>query len=301
MTYFAYESLAAPQTARGMLATLLSSGQLALFLGAGVSFDMKLPDWPSLVSACEARASLSSGMGVSAPELMGRMDAVEAVLGRRAFAQAVREELYPADYRAAQTYPDEIIRSHMLIALGAMVMSSSRGSVSDVLTLNFDDVLEWYLHLHGFRVQSIPEVPSLAASEVDVRIFHYHGFAPLTQLAPASKDLIFAYNQYLSRMKEDAGAPWPTILNHLLMTKSVLFVGTSLIDEDIHLVLENAKPYIFGDRPLGFLITAGLLEKDVLRIRQFGIVPVVLDSFASIPEFLLSVCRVAARNLVACR
>lgn len=297
MTYFAYESLADPQTARGMLATLLSSGQLSLFLGAGVSFDLKLPDWASLVAACEVRASLPIGSGVSAPELMTRMDAVQAALGTRAFAQAVREELYPADYRARHTYPDEIIRSHMLIALGAMVMSSSRGSISDVLTLNFDDVLEWYLHLHGFRVQSIAEVPALAANGADVRIFHYHGFAPLTQVAPASRDLIFAYNEYESRKAEDAGSPWPTILNHLLMTKSVLFVGTSLIDEDIHLILENAKPYVFGDRPLGFLVTAELEDADVLRIRQFGIVPVVLDSYESIPEFLLSVCRVAARSL----
>lgn len=294
MSYFPYESLADPQAAKGMLGALLARGELALFLGAGVSFDMRLPNWVELVSACETRASIAVGVGESAKELMARMDVVQTALGKKVFAQVVREELYPEPLRLERTYPDGIIESGMLIALGAMVMSSSRGSVSDVVTLNFDDVLEWYLHLHGFRVQSISQVPQLTANDADVRIYHYHGFAPLTEVARASKELVFAYNQYLSRMSEDIGAPWPAVLNHIFMTKSILFVGTSLADEDIRLILENAKTHVFGDRPLGFLIGSGMDEAEVQRVRGLGVVPVVLDAHAAVPRFLLSVCRVAA-------
>src|ERR1035437_7294833 len=54
-----------------------------------------------------------------------------------------------------------ILRNDLLIALGALLMGSKRGSVTEVLNVNCDDVLNWYLALHGFDTQVVTRLPSL--------------------------------------------------------------------------------------------------------------------------------------------
>jgi len=63
-------------------------------------------------------------------------------------ASVVRKCLYPEDGLS----PADFMKSSRMGALGAMLMGSRRGTVSEVFTFNYDsalDELEEYLLLHG--------------------------------------------------------------------------------------------------------------------------------------------------------
>jgi hypothetical protein len=284
-----------PETATAVLASLLSDGELALLLGAGVSKDMGLPGWGSLVLSCEDEAGLSVGPadGQPAAVLMQRMAAVQAQMGDE-FLPAVRRGLYTPEQLRDNAYGDTALTNLLLIAIGAMVMPSSRGSVAEVLTLNFDDLLEWYLDLHGFAVQVVSEVPDLMRATSDARIYHIHGFLPLRSSRYEATSEILLTDESLEDRLADHSKAWPRTIASLAMSKVLLFVGTTAQDVDVLVTVRQIRDLLRAPRPMAFNVTVGLDEDAADRQIARGIVPVVLRSHTDIPHFLLSVCRTAA-------
>jgi hypothetical protein len=179
-------------------------------------------------------------------------------------------------------------------ALGALTMSSARGSVGDVYTLNFDDALDWYLHLHGFRTQVISDLPVLNDGVVDVRIHHFHGFLPLTSTYLKSDYIVLTEQELVSRISEDASYPWPTTMGAMLLSKVLLIVGTSMSDLDVKQILEKARRHLSGTRPLGFALGERIPDAKAKSLMEQTVVPVSFDSINEIPSFLLRVCQLAA-------
>lgn len=278
------------------LASYLKKGQLSLLLGAGVSKGLGLPDWKTLVERCEAELGASDPTGDdSSPGLMRRIDDCKeraAELGRD-YYEVVRDQLYK-DLAASGEYPDSILMRRMLIALGALTMGSSRGSVSDVLTLNFDDALEWYLELHGFRTQVILNVPAMAHADVDVRVHHLHGFLPLRQVGPRSKGILFSYQELLERLRESGDRPWSVLLSSQLQSRVLLVVGSSMRDIDIEVHLSRTQELVHGSRPVGYVIAAQIETHQARHLQRLGMVPVSLPNHDAVADFLLAVCRAAA-------
>src|SRR6185369_1769279 len=111
----------------------------------------------------------------SADSLQRAADEVRRKFGsddNRGFAELVQKCLYSGVH-----LDDEIVRNNLLIALGALMTGSRRGSVSRVVSFNFDSVLEWYISLYGFVPRVVLQPPVDEGSE-DVRIYHPHGFLP---------------------------------------------------------------------------------------------------------------------------
>ncbi|HCB02792.1 MAG TPA: SIR2 family protein [Nocardioides sp.] len=286
-----------PDTAGDMLADELHAGQLTLILGAGVSHGLRLPSWGELVVTLETNAGLEPGPSdASADDLMRRMDTVRRTVGDgEAFLDAVHAGLYgPAGHLANGSYPEDMVEMRMLIALGALVMSSRRGSVADVFTLNFDDVLDWYLHLHGHRTQIISELPDLHRGDVDVRIHHFHGFLPLMTRYERSRWLLLTRAQLVKRLAEPTSSPWSAIMGAEFLSKTLLFVGTSMSDMDVDVILSRTADLVEGSRPLGFALGVNLTDDRKAALKERGIVPVSLDDYGDIPSFLLDVCQRAA-------
>jgi hypothetical protein len=290
--------LADPGVAELYLADLLNHGELSLLLGAGVSMSMGLPSWEALVSACESAVKLKGKPNRSARELMEAIDDVRRALedqGRtHELLELVRSNLYPADFTVVGGYPNSLLTNHMLLAIGALVMSSSRGSVSQVITFNFDDLLEWYLHLHGFTTQVISDFPALVRGDADVTIFHPHGFLPLvSEVYERTSWLVLSHQELVQRLSDET-SKWSTLMETIFLSKRFLAVGTSMNDIDVELLLARARRHI-PDEPLGFLVAPrsadGTRER---RLMEAGVVPVGVESRDAIPEFLLSVCRRAA-------
>jgi hypothetical protein len=220
---------------------------------------------------------------------------LEKSTGTRQLSEIVRDNLYRDEDLRAGEYSAEIMRNPMLIAIGAVVMASARGSVGDVFTLNFDDLLEWYLNLHGFRTQVVAEFPTYLRGDVDVTVFHFHGFVPLVRAAhPESEWLILSHRQLVERLAASADAPWPTLLGSRFLSKRFLAVGTSMNDIDINVHLQRAQKAFGGHGALGFVLDVGMSSDRQEALMENGLVPVSLPSHEAIPDYILSICRRAA-------
>jgi hypothetical protein len=289
--------LRAPDNAAAFLADHLRAGEITLLLGAGVSMGLGLPSWGDLVVACETDVGGPTGSSTDSSEgYMVRMDAVRRKSDdEEAFLNLVRTNLYGPDLIAEGSYEvGQLSTMPMLNALGALVMLSARGSVSDVFTLNFDDVLDWYLHLHGFRTQTICNLPTLIGASADVRIFHLHGYLPLNERHDNSDAIVLTRRDFVRRLAEDASAPWPALIAGNLLSKVLLVVGTSMSDIDMAMLLERARKVLGGTRTLGFVVGAGMDDPHCQDIIDAGLVPVSLDDYAALPTYLLSICQRAA-------
>jgi hypothetical protein len=291
---------------RKILAEALHKGQLTLFLGAGVSRPLKLPLWHQLVAACAKKVGLHAlaariNSGTPSEELRKAFDKIHARHHQPEevsdMLETVSEGLYHAIANNEGAYPTKAVLNPLLVGLGALTMNSSRGSVSEIVTLNFDDLLEWFLDLHGFSTQVVTEYPTLLRTDIDVRIFHPHGFVPLRKSVYQSSDFfVLSQKQYLDRMADDA-SPWSLLLYNMFISKVILFVGTKVDDPDIQLLLKRAEKTLGGKRPFGYLLTrrAGLTEGRIREIRDCNLEPLPVHSYRTSAHLdLLRICQDAA-------
>lgn len=297
------EDLADPEIASRYLAKLLLRGELTLLLGAGVSMANSLPSWKELVRYCEGAVGIEVPGEAdvddvrSSTELQDAMEAVYVKLGGEgdAFRELVRKGLYDGGHVANGAYSDAVLTSMLLIAIGALVMPSRRGSVREVITLNFDDLLEWYLHLHGYRTQSVSKFPVYLRSDVDLTVFHPHGFLPLVKGYESSDWIVLRYSEFVARLAGTGGEAWARHMTGILSTKRLLALGTSMGDIDIDVQLAKARAEHSDESlPAGFVVGAGIGEWKSRQLIGAGLVPVSLEDHDAIPTFVLEVCRRAA-------
>src|SRR5258706_12337035 len=172
------------------LGSTLRAGSLALFLGAGVSKPLGLPDWPTLISRVATRAGLTLDASTIADAKSSRvaMDSVESSNAFPEYSKLVHDALYDG-----LTFTDDIVTQKLLVAIGALTMSSRRGSVRTVVTLNFDDVLEQYWSIHGYSWQLVTGLPTLL-QETDVTMYHPNGYLPL--IGASSDFLVFSERSF---------------------------------------------------------------------------------------------------------
>jgi hypothetical protein len=277
-----------------LLALGLGGGHLALLLGAGISMPLGLPNWADLVDRAGRllgtdAVELANAVG---SDLLSAMDELRRDAGDNdRFLAAVRSSLY-ADID--DRLEESLLANRLLSALGAMIMASTRGSASTVINLNFDDLLEWYLEVHGFSVQTITDVPSLIDGRSDVQIYHLHGFLPWSERRSGMEtDLVLTRKQYNQRISKDLTSPWNLLLLSILQSRVLLAVGTSMSDLDVAVTLEKARETIGEGRPLGFVIGTHN-DRQAARLRDDALVPVTVSSYDEVPRLLLRVCQRAA-------
>jgi hypothetical protein len=278
--------------AKEVLASLLHVGCLSLVIGAGSSKGLGLPVWWELVNRCLKKAKIKTKVNskTSSQALMTKMDLVERkIKNGNKYRELVRECIYQGI-----SYDKSIIKQDLLIAFGAMLMGSNRGSVGEVVNFNFDDVLEWYLGLHGFKTQVVKTIPSLH-QRADVTIYHPHGYLPKSDEKKMSDFLIFSKSSSEKRQGKPHNL-WMEMLRGLFQNKVVLFVGLSGEDPIFGPILSIINELIKGERPTGFWIFGKKKKKESLDyLKNRNVVPIVLKSNNKIPEFLLSICQEAAK------
>jgi hypothetical protein len=296
------EDLAEPAIATRYLARLLVRGELALLLGAGVSMSNDLPSWKGLVRNCERSVGIAlpsddeDSDPRTAAQLLEAMEAVRVRVGSNdELLQLVQHSLYTPTQIGDGTYADGALQSMLLIAIGALVMPSARGSIRDVITLNFDDLLEWYLRLHGFSATSVTTFPTYLRSDYDVTVFHPHGFLPLVDNREATNWLVLRHSEFVARLARTSGEAWPNYLTSLFMTKRLLAIGSSMSDIDIEVHMAAAhKEHPGGGVPTGFVVGAKIDEAKQNQLLQAGLVPISLGHRDEVPAFILGICRQAA-------
>ena len=293
--FFPIDSYTDKNIATDILSKLLSKGSLCLFLGSGVSMSTpkEFPGWAELVKECaEPRGIDVIGIDDNTPidTLLSTMEKVKDSFDTfDEYAMHVKGLLnkkFQLGYHHSQNM--------LLIAIGALVMSSKRGSINEIVTYNFDDLIEWYLFLHGYKSQVISQPPYLH-EDADVQIFHPHGFLPKSSQHSQSENFIFdAFSYDITLGNEDK--PWFSICQQLLLRKLAIMVGLSGDDPALRTLVARTNEKLQKNnevRPVAFLLNLDsvIARKGESYFTKRGIVPLGFGSYDEIWHFLLKICR----------
>lgn len=192
---------------------------------------------------------------------------------------------------------DSLLKNDLLIAIGSLLMGTQRGNISDVVTYNFDDVLEWYLNLHGFVIQIITDPLSLNR-KVDVRIYHPHGFLPFNGEFTNSRKLVFDEESFNQRIGNLTDSPWRTNLEMLLSTKTAIFIGLSGDDPTFGPMLNKVSNWVESRDTIGYWFRKRPIDPDdEVSDKNNKIIPIYVDEYEDIPKFLLDISQRASKDI----
>lgn len=282
------------------LAYNLNEGTLVLFLGAGTSKGFGLPSWLELVNLLRKDVGLSdlSSTGVTAEDLQHAADEVQDKLkGKAELIDIIQRHLYNGlpDLTSAK-----IFDNHLLVSISALLMGSKRGHVTRVVTLNYDNMLEWFLSLFGFIVKTVHKLPELEGSE-DVRIYHPHGFIPHPKTSSVKSDFVILGMDSANQRLGTPSEPWFEMTRHILNTGFCLFLGMSeqtLSDRAIAPLFRTSGERVKSERPLGiWVLLNDLSSAKEAEFQRNNIVPLVIKGVDNISEFLLEICQEAAKKI----
>jgi hypothetical protein len=282
-----------------MLADHLQKGTLVLFLGAGVSVGLGLPNWVDFVNSIRTKAGLPQiSPTINADQLQIAADEVRAVVQNiNDYHLLLRDALYVN----IANLSSDVLANKLLISIGALLMGSKRGSVQRVVTLNYDSMIEWYLSLYGFVVRVVDKLPDLEGGE-DVRVYHVHGFLPHSNMRgyQNSDEIILGFESVNKRIGTP-GDLWVDMLRHIISNGMCLFVGMSentFNDRALAPLFTTIGAHVSAVRPTGVYVLTGnrnsTVEQHYLRNNM---VPLYVNNYDDIPDYLLGICREAAGRI----
>jgi hypothetical protein len=213
----------------------------------------------------------------------------------------VRQLIGAVLYKSAAIDSVSLMGNPRLGSLGAMLMGSRRGTVTNVVTFNFDSVLEEYLSLHGYVSRVVTELPAITGNE-DVTVYHIHGYIPSPNASGAhpSREVIFSKDSMNARVGEQNGS-WPTLLRTFARSKVLLMLGMSAassIGSAVGPLFKDESAAIAADRPTAFWVGAESFDQDVRHtLLNANVVPVKLLDHNELEAFLLRICRGAAARI----
>jgi hypothetical protein len=217
-------------------------GQLAVFVGAGVSASAGLPTWDELVDELAAR----SGLGVDLREGLARLPLQDSAallareLGRDRLEAYVAERFGPGPYALAHALVAELpVQEFVTTNYDPLVEQAAADMGRELQVLPFDDVVPgrpWLLKLHG-----------------DAR---------------HPESVVLTREEYLQL--GDSRAALAGVLHSLLLTRHVLFVGTSMLDDDLIRIAHQVRTAVQApgsSTPGRCSGTVLALREDVARAR----------------------------------
>jgi hypothetical protein len=281
------------------LAGHLIDGTIVLFLGAGASKGFGLPTWIELANKFREEINeIRKKKNLPLLEPIEDSDSVENIQldidddldvikhDEHEKIEILSKLLYPTSIDTFKAY-----NNNLLIALSSLLIGRKRGHINKVVTYNYDSMLEWFLSLFGFSVNTIYELPSLEGSE-DVRIYHPHGYIPHPMINTQNSDfLIFGMKDADNRLKE--GESWRQKTKEIMSSGVCLFVGMSgksLTDRSISPIISEVGEMLKDERPLGIWIYKDDLTK--AKDREFlrkKIVALQILNADDICDFILKI------------
>ncbi|MGY1784642.1 SIR2 family protein [Geodermatophilus sp. SYSU D00698] len=216
-------------------------GQLALFIGAGVSAAAGLPTWEELLGELAARSGLDDDLreGLSRLPPQDAAALLARELGRDELERFVQERFGPGPYALA----------HALIA---------DLPVQEFVTTNYDPLVELAAADMGRELSVLPYDEPRPGRPWLLKL---HGDAA----HPAG--VVLTREEYLQL--GDSRAALSGVLHSLLLTRHVLFVGTSMLDDDLIRIAHQVRSAVQvpGREPRRRSGTVLALREDAARSR----------------------------------
>lgn len=204
------------------LAESASRGELVVFMGAGVSREAGLPDWKGLLAQLASRAGLED-QSIQRLNLLDQARVVERRLEVQgvALGQAVAELV-------------DVDRHSLTHALLAGL------PIHEAVTLNYDKLFEAASLAAGHSLAVLPYEPATRASRWLLKM---HGCVDHWQ------DIVLRREDYLRYAERRMALSG--IVQSLLITRRMLFVGFSLNDDNFHTIVDSVR------KALGRTVKAG--------------------------------------------
>ena len=276
------------------LAKQLKSSTISLVLGSGISTSFGLPDWDTLI--------LELSKGYNVPKGFSRLSAKQqaTIIRKDVFnndISALNNEIRNVLYNNASIDFESLQKEMLLVSLGALLMASSRGSVSNVITFNYDDILETYLSFFGYTCESAIDGVTWVSNK-DVVVHHPHGFMPNDFTKPIQGEVVLDSSSFHSIMKD--GSHWKNKLFSILSSTFPIFIGVSGNDEHLQNHLEECKNNhvsIVQDKiPYwGIWFTTDSNSAIAKIWEDLKVYPFELSSWDELPQVLFKICQVAAK------
>lgn len=232
------------------LAELASAGDLVLFLGAGVSHGAGLPTWSGLLQGLAQEPGLMNMLKWDDLLNWGYADQariIERALGGKAqlgaaIARQLSRRHYSLSHAMLATLPSEQI---VTTNYDQLFESASEAIRRPVAVLPYESVKSgdrWVLKMHGCISQ--PEDIVLTRED---------------------------YLRYAEQRRALAG-----VVQSLLITKHMLFVGFSLDDENFHRIADDVRKVVWTEDAAPFATSVVLVDRPFLAQLWHGEIEMVV-------------------------
>lgn len=222
---------------------VVGKGNCVLFLGAGVSIDAKMPSWKELLKDLMGEVKKLKGETLDAfKELSSHVldecgnsylvmcrylqTAIKLHDDKVKFSDLIQKHLY------SKKEPSKLLNDLANIV--------QQRKTEEVLTYNFDDLLEQYLIKLGLQEGkdfiTISKDAEITGNEM-LPIYHVHGVIP--EKGP-SDIVVFSEEEYHKRYSNPFH--WSNIEQlHALSRKHCFFIGLSMTDPNLRRLLDAAR------------------------------------------------------------
>ncbi|MFX0066325.1 MAG: SIR2 family protein [Candidatus Hermodarchaeota archaeon] len=230
----------------------LISNRLVLFVGAGASSTSGLPNWLSLIEKLAEKAGVKiTGSESDSNQLLDVAETVRSIL-KDEFAKTLKEVL-----GFNTTFPPLPSLTHYLLA---------SLSTRSIVTTNYDTLLEQALeHIKEvfFTINTPQNVARVPTSDEHTNVLKIHGDLTVPD------EVIFTrrdYEEYFARRPAVSA-----LLRGLLLNRTFIFIGYSLRDPNLHVILNEVGTLLKEARRPAYAIVFDANEEDVKNWQQKGV------------------------------
>lgn len=228
-----------------------------LFLGSGVSISAKMPSWNTLLNNLMGEVKMLKGDSLKAFTELNSHIYSECGDSNLIMARYLEAAIKLSDKDAnfmnlikKNLYSEE--HSSDLLTDLALVVKARK--VDEVITYNFDDILEQGLVNNGLKESKHFTSIARDAEVTDhnnLPIYHVHGIIP--EHGNAADTVVFSEAEYHERYRN--AYHWSNIEQlHALMRKHCFFVGLSMQDPNLRRLLDIARRMNATDKPTHYAI-----------------------------------------------
>lgn len=231
---------------------IVKQGNVALFLGAGVSMSANMLSWGKLLKGLMAEIKTLKGDSLKAftelyPHVYSECGDSNLIMARyletavqigsdsAEFTKLIHKYLYKGEH-TSKLLSDlaQIIKYH---------------KTDEVITYNFDDILEQQLVKEGLK-ESIDFVPIACDAEIsdhnNLPIYHVHGIIP--EHSNTSDRVVFSEEVYHERYRDTYH--WSNVEQlHAMSRKHCFFIGLSMVDPNLRRLLDISRKMNATDTP----------------------------------------------------
>ncbi len=212
------------------LADSIKEGGLVLFLGSGVSAGAGLPTWDGLLEKLAIKAGVFNCEGADSERTRQDFKRLNYLDQAHLISDLFVEMKQDIGQEIAKQFS-----AHTHYALAHAILAAMQ--VNEIITTNYDTLFEEASAVAGMTPPRVlPYNPTLAGNRWLLKL---HG------CVTRPKDIVLTRSDYLRY--DDKRAALKGIVQAMLMTRHMLFVGFSLRDENFEKIIDDVRKAIRGD------------------------------------------------------